>query len=170
MTRSTVSSTPVLRRTLVWSAVATAVLAVIGAAVGFLVAGVPGLWSALVAVLLAAVFLGLTGASILIANRWFGDPLYVPIFFGSVMGAWILKFVLFIVALFLLRGQPWLHPTVFLVALVISVVVALVIDVLVMLRTRIPHASDVVLPTMDDLQDPEARSAGQDPEPGQSTV
>jgi len=170
MTRSTVSSNPVLRTTLLWSAAATAVLAVAGAVVGYLVAGAPGLWSALVAVVLAAVFLGLTGASILIANRWFGDPLYVPIFFGSVMGAWLLKFVLLIVALFLLRGQPWLHPTVFLVALVVSVVVALVIDVLVMLRMRIPHASDVVLPTMDDLRDPEARSADQDPEPGQSTL
>lgn len=151
MTRPTVSSNPLLRTTLLWSAVATAALAVIGAIVGFLVGGTGGLWSALVAVLLAAVFLGFTGASILIANRWYGDPLYIPIFFGSVMGAWLLKFVLFIVALFVLRGQPWLHTGVFLIALVVSVVVSLVIDVVVMLRMRMPHASDVSLPTVADI-------------------
>jgi hypothetical protein len=55
------------------------------------------------------VFLGFTAGTILIANRWYGDPLYVPIFFGAVMGGW-LKFVVFLVVLFLLRGQPWLNP------------------------------------------------------------
>lgn len=152
MTRATVSSTPVLRTTLRWSAIITAVLAVVGAGIGWLVAGYPGLWSALVAIVLAAVFLGLTGASILIANRWFGDPLYVPIFFGSVMGAWLVKFVLFIVVLLVLRGQPWLNTTVFFVALVVSVIASLVIDVVVMTRLRIPHASDVTLPTLAEVE------------------
>jgi hypothetical protein len=151
MNRPTVSSTPVLRTTLLWSAVATAVLAIAGAVVGYLVGGQDGLWSALIAILLAAVFLGFTAASILIANRWYGDPLYVPIFFGSVMGAWVLKFVIFIVVLLALRGQPWLNAGVFLIALVVSVVVSLVIDVVVMLRMRVPHASDVTLPTAADL-------------------
>ncbi len=158
MNRPVVSSTPVLRTTLLWSAIATAVLAVIGALIGWSVRGTDGLWSALVAVLLAAVFLGFTGASILIANRWYGDALYVPIFFGLVMGAWVLKFVVFIVVLVVLRGQPWLDPTVFFVALIVSVVASLLIDVLVMLRMRIPHASDVTLPTAADLD-----SAGDPP-------
>lgn len=164
MTRPTVSSTPVLRTTLLWSAVATAVLAVIGAVVGLVVGGPEGLWSALIAVLLAAVFLGLTGGSILFANRWFGDPLYVPIFFGSVMGAWLVKFVLLIVVLFVLRGQPWLDEGVFFVALVASVAVSLVIDVLVMTRMRVPHASDVTLPTLADLPE-EGRRPGTDDNP-----
>lgn len=151
MNRPTVSSTPVLRTTLLWSAGATAALAVIGAIVGYAVAGSEGLWSALIAVLLAAIFLGLTGASILIANRWYGDALYIPIFFGTVMGAWVIKFILFIVALVVLRGQPWLNPPVFFVALIVSVVASLVIDVVVMTRMRIPHVSDVALPTAADL-------------------
>lgn len=151
MTRPTVSSTPVLRTTLWWSAAATAVLALIGAVIGYAVAGTEGLWSALVAVLLAAVFLGLTGASILIANRWYGDALYIPIFFGTVMGAWVVKFVLFIVVLVVLRGQPWLNPPVFFTALIVSVIASLVIDVVVMTRMRIPHVSDVTLPTAADL-------------------
>ncbi|MGB4780189.1 hypothetical protein [Microbacterium sp.] len=157
MTAPVVSSTPVLRTTLLWSAVATGILAVAGALIGFAVADWSGLWSALVAIVLAAVFLGLTGASILIANRWFDDPLYVPIFFGAVMGGWILKFVIFIAVLLMLRGQSWLHPTVFFIALVASIVASLVIDVVVMLRMRVPHASDVTLPTLADVVD-EARA------------
>ncbi len=151
MNRPTVSSTPVLRTTLLWSAAATGVLAIAGALIGFAVGGVDGLWSALVAIVLAAVFLAFTGVSILIANRWYGDALYVPIFFGSVMGAWVLKFAIFIVVLLVLRDQPWLNGPVFFVALVASVIASLIIDVVVMLKMRIPHASDVALPTADEV-------------------
>ena len=133
-----------------WSGGVTAVLAVLGAIIGFLVDGGTGLVSALTGVLIAAVVLGITGASILIANRWYGDPLYVPIFFGAVMGGWIVKFVLFIVVLLVLRGQPWLNGPVFFVALVVSVITSLVIDVVVMLKMRVP-AVDVSLPTLADV-------------------
>ncbi|MBW9119279.1 hypothetical protein JNB63_04155 [Microbacterium trichothecenolyticum] len=151
--RTPVSSTPILRTVLMWSGTVTAILAVVGAIVGFLVAGTTGLWSALAGVLVAAVFLGITGASILIANRWFGDPLYVPIFFGIVMGGWILKFVVFIVILLVLRGQPWIEPAVFFVAAVVSVLASLAVDVVVMVRMRVPHVSDVELPTDPDAGD-----------------
>lgn len=148
-----VSSNRLFRTTLLWSAIAAGVLAVAGAIIGFAVAGQSGLWSALVAVLLAAVFLGFTAASILIANRWYGDPLYVPIFFGAVMGGWILKFALFLAALFVLRGATWLNGTVFFVALVVCVIASLAIDVVVMLKLRVPHVGDVSLPTLADVAD-----------------
>ena len=148
--RTPISSTPILRTVLVWSGSVTGILAAVGAIVGFLVAGMDGLWSALAGVLIAALFLGITAASILIANRWFGDPLYVPIFFGIVLGGWILKFVVFLVALFVLRDQPWVVGPVFFLALVASVLASLVIDVVVLMRMRVPHVSDVTLPTDPD--------------------
>jgi hypothetical protein len=153
MSPSPVSSTPILRTVLVWSGAVTLVLAVVGAVLGFLVAGATGMWSALVGVLVAAVFLGITAASILIANRWYGDALYVPLFFGIVLGGWILKFIVFIVALLLLRDQPWIEPTVFFLAVVASVLASLVVDVVVLLRMRVPHVSDVELPTDPDADD-----------------
>jgi hypothetical protein len=153
MSPSPVSSTLILRTTLRWSAIVTAVLAVLAGIVGFLAAGTTGLWSALAGVLIAAVFLAITGLSILIANRWFGDDLYVPIFFGIVLGGWILKFIIFIVALLILRGQPWIEPTVFFVSVVVSVLASLAVDVVVMLRTRVPHVSDIALP--DDPEEGE---------------
>lgn len=147
MNAQPISSTPILRTTLVWSGGVTAVLAVLGAIIGFLVDGGTGLVSALTGVLIAAVFLGITGASILIANRWYGDPLYVPVFFGIVLGGWILKLIVFIVALLLLRGQPWLNGTIFFVAVVVSVLASLVVDVIVLMRMRVPNVSDAILPT-----------------------
>lgn len=160
MTTSSLSSTAVLRTTLIWSAIVTAGLAVVAGVVGYLVAGTTGLWSALVGVLIAAVFLAITGISILIANRWYGDDLYVPVFFGIVLGGWILKFVVFIVALLILRGQPWIEPTVFFVSVVASVLASLAIDVVVLTRMRVPHVSDVSLPTAAELgEDSEDRSS-----------
>lgn len=161
MTASPVSSTPVLRTTLRWSGLVACLLIVIGAAVGFLVSGPNGLWSALSGVLVAAVFLGITSASILIANRWFGGDLYVPIFFGIVLGGWLLKIVLFVVAMLVLRGQPWIVPVVFFVALVVSVLASLVVDVVVLARMRLPHVSDTSLPS-----DPEEGDRRDTPPPG----
>lgn len=160
MTPNPVSSTPILKTTLVWAGAVTAVLAIVGAVVGYLVAGTSGMWSALVGVLVAAVFLAITGASILIANRWFGDALYVPVFFGIVLGGWILKFVVFLIVLVVLRGQPWVDPAVFFVAVVVSILASLAVDVVVLTRMRIPHVSDVELPASD----PEAGARG-DSEP-----
>lgn len=153
MSPNPVSSTPILRTVLVWGSIVAGALAVIGGVIGYLVAGTDGLWSALAGVVIAALFLGITVASILIANRWYGDPLYVPIFFGIVLGGWILKFVVFLVLLFVLRGQPWVEPTVFFLALVASVLASLTVDVLVLLRMRVPHVSDVQLPTDPDAGD-----------------
>jgi len=156
MSPNPVSSTPILRTTLVWSAGVTAVLAVAAAVIGFLVAGTTGLWSALLGVLIAAVFLAITALSILIANRWYGDDLYVPIFFGIVLGGWILKFIVFIVALLLLRGQPWVEPFVFFFSVLASVIAGLVVDIVVMAKARVPYVDGVELPTSSDASSGDA--------------
>ncbi|MBB3156609.1 hypothetical protein FHS07_000293 [Microbacterium proteolyticum] len=142
-----------LRTALVWGGIVTAALLVAGAAVGFAVGGAPGLGSALAGVAVSAIFLAVTAISILVANRWYGDPLYVPIFFGIVLGGWLLKLILFIVAIAVLRGQDWVDLVVFYVALVISVLASLAVDVVVLMRMRIPSASDVTLPTDPDAGD-----------------
>lgn len=151
---SPVSSTPILRTTLTWSGAVAVVLALVGGVIGFLVDGTDGMWSALAGVLIAAIFLAITGISILIANRWYGDDLYVPLFFGIVLGGWILKFVVFIVLLLVLRELPWVNLPVFFFATVVSILASLVVDVVVLMRMRVPHVSDVTLPTADDIVDP----------------
>ncbi|GAA3630879.1 hypothetical protein GCM10022200_12090 [Microbacterium awajiense] len=157
MRPTTISSTPVMRAALRWTAGIAVVLAVVGALVGYLVAGTSGLWSALTGIVLAIVFLALTGLSVLVANRWYGGPLYVPIFFGIVLGAWVLKFIAFIAVLLLVRDQPWVDPVVFFLSLVAGVLVSLAVDVIVMVRMRLPYVGEVDLPDADESG--EARSA-----------
>lgn len=147
MSPNPVSSTPILRRTLIWSAVATAALAVVAGTIGFFVAQVEGMVSGLLGVLLAALFLAITGISILVANRWYGEPLYVQLFFAIVLGGWLLKLGVFLVVMILLSGQPWIHPMVFFLSIIAGVMMSLVIDVLVLTKMRLPHVSDTTLPT-----------------------
>lgn len=156
MSPSPVSSTPILRRTLIWSAVAAVVLAVVAGVIGLLVDGVDGLWSGLLGVLLAALFLAITAISILVANRWYGDPLYVQLFFAIVLGGWLLKLGVFIVVMIVLSGQPWIVPMVFFLSIVAGVALSLAIDVIVLTQMRLPHVSDTSLPT----EVPEDRAPG----------
>lgn len=154
MSPSPVSSNPILRRTLIWSAVSMVVLAIVAGGIGLLVGETEGLVSGLLGVVLAMLFLGITALSILIANRWFGDPLYVQLFFAIVLGGWLLKLGLFVVIMIVLSGQPWIHPMVFFLSIVTGVVATLVIDVIVITRMRLPHVSDASLPS--EVQDDRA--------------
>jgi hypothetical protein len=140
------SSEPVLRRVLKWGGVLAIGIAVVGAVVGFIFAGWIGVTSALIGTAMAVVFLGITAASILLANRFYGSDIYVGAFFGIVLGGWLLKFVLFLILAFALKGQPWINPAIMFLSLIAGVIGSLVVDVLVVFRSRIPYASDVTLP------------------------
>lgn len=136
------SSQPVLLRALRWGALATFVLLVVCGGVGWLVAQGPGLVGGVLGAVFAGVFLGLTVGSIAFANRFIESDLYVGLFFAIVLGTWILKFILFIVMAVTLREQPWLNPQVLFLSLVAGVIVSLVIDVLVVAKSRLPYVSD----------------------------
>ena len=150
MTSPRSSSSVILRMTLVWSAGITGILAVVGAVIGYLIAGPTGLASALVGVLLAGLFLGMTALIILIAGRLPPGPAQIPTFVGIVLGGWVVKLVVFIVALLLLRGQPWIEPFIFFFSVLVSVIASLVVDLVVMARARVPYVGDVDLPTSAD--------------------
>ncbi|QBE50370.1 3-oxoacyl-ACP reductase [Leucobacter triazinivorans] len=136
------TSQPVLLRALRWGILATIALVVVFGGIGWLVAEGRGLTGGAMGAAFAGVFLLLTVGSIAFANRFVDSPVYVPVFFGIVMGAWLVKFIGFIVALLILRGQPWLDPRMFFFGLLAGVIVSLVIDVLVVTKSRIPYVSD----------------------------
>jgi len=141
---------PVFTRALRYGAWFAVAVAVVGGAVGFLVAGVPGLIGGLLGAVLAAVFLGLTAASMLIAGRATKGDSTNPIFFAIVIGVWVLKLVVFIVVEVLLRGQPWFNPFVFFGATVVVVLGSLILDVVALYRARVPYVTDVTLPGESD--------------------
>lgn len=150
MTRPTVSSTPLLRMTLVVGSIVGGVLLVAAGVVGFLVAGEDGLASGLVGALIGAVFPAFTAISILVANRFYGRPAYLQIFFGVVLGGWLLKFILVIVALVVLTRVDWVVPLVFYFSLLATAIASLVVDLIVLMKMRLPAVSDIVMPAGDE--------------------
>lgn len=132
------SSVPVLRRTLAYGFAFAAAIAVVGGVIGLLVAGPIAAWSAVIGAAMAGVLLGITALSILIAVRF-----DIVAFFGIVLGAWLLKFVAFIVAALALRDQPWINPTALFLSLIAGVIASLVVDVVVVMKTRMPYVSDL---------------------------
>ncbi|MGH1548135.1 hypothetical protein ACRAWB_02735 [Leifsonia poae] len=140
------TSTPVLRDVLKYGLILAGAIAIVGMLLGGLFAGWIGVTSALIGTAMAAVFLSITALSILIANRFIGSDLFVGLFFGIVLGGWIVKFVLFLVLAILLRDQPWINPVVLFLSLIAGVIGSLVVDMIVVFRSRVPYASDVTLP------------------------
>ena len=124
-----------------YTGVLALVIAVVGGGLGYLFAGTDGLWSALVGVGLAILFAAITAASMLVAIRF-----TLGAFFGIVMGAWLLKLVIFIVLLVVLRDQPFVNDVVLFLALVVSIIGTLAVDALVVVRGRLSYVSDATLP------------------------
>jgi len=69
-----------------------------------------------------------------------------PGFFASVLGTWLVKFVVFLAAVFWLGDQQWLERTTLFLTIVAALLVGLVTDLVVVARSRMPYVSDVSLP------------------------
>ena len=132
------SAIPILKRILAYGGILALAIAVIGSIVGLIVAGGVGLVSALIGTVMAVVFLGITAASIVLATKVARGDLLSVAFFGIVMGAWLVKLVVFIVLIILLKDQPWIQTQVLFLTVVIAVIGTLVVDVVVIARSRMP--------------------------------
>ncbi|MGK0714717.1 3-oxoacyl-ACP reductase [Leucobacter sp. W1153] len=138
------TSQPVLLRALGMGAIATAVLMAGFGTVGYLVSSTPGAIGGVLGAALAFVLLGLTIGSIAFANaKFISSENFVVIFFAIVMGAWLVKLVAFIVVVIILRDATWLDTQILFFSLIAGVLVSLIIDVLIVTRTRMPYVSDV---------------------------
>ena len=139
------SAMPVLKNTILFGGLLAVAIAVVGSVVGFLVDGGTGLVSALIGAAMAFLFLGVTAGSILLANRIANSDFLNPLFFVTVLGGWLLKFAVFLVLLIVLKDQPWINNVVLLLTVIVGVVGSLVVDVVVIARSRQPYV-DVELP------------------------
>ena len=109
-----------------------AAIAILGGGLGFVFAGVAGLVSGLIGAGLALVFSSLTAVSV-----FFGGKLSLGGFFGVVLGGWIVKLIGFIVLIALLKGAAFIAGPVLFFTLVASILGTLVIDSLIVLKSRI---------------------------------
>ncbi|MFC4555973.1 hypothetical protein [Georgenia faecalis] len=110
------------------------VLAVGGALIGGVLTGMPGVWGALMAAGIAALFtLGTALTMLLTADK----PIYVAS--GAGVGAWLVKTVVVIIVLVLVRDRDFYSPGVFFCVLVVALLGSLAIEFSAMLKARIPN-------------------------------
>ena len=126
----------VFRRGFVWSVIAIAVVSVIGCAIAYFAAGTPGLWSALAGAGLAAMFgLGTQLVAILTVRK---DPL---VFAAAVMVSSMAKILLLIVGAVIAQNVASLVRPAFGATLLAGSLAAIIVDLIVFERGRIPYVS-----------------------------
>ena len=139
------NNTTILTRALRYGAILTIIVLVVGGLIGFLVGGVPGLVSALLGAGVTAVFMGLTAGSFVVASRVAKLPEGIAVYYGIILGTFLLKFVVFLVLVISLRHVAWLNPTVFGFTIIAAVLGTLIVDGLALQRGRVPY-TDAELP------------------------
>jgi len=115
-------------------AVLLAAVAVLGLAVGWFAAGLPGVWAALIGVALTAVFCGGTMWSI--THTIGSTPVSMA---ATVMLTWLVKLVVLIVVLFILRGRDFYNPYVLFGVIAVGVIGALIVQALAVKNSRLPY-------------------------------
>ena len=90
--------------------------------------------------------LGLTPVSIMWGFKLGKGDVLSPGFFSAVLGTWLVKFVVFLAAVFWLGDQTWLDSTILFVTIVASVLAGLITDLVVVAKSRMPYVSDIDLP------------------------
>ncbi len=111
-------------------------IAVLGSVIGFFAAGLPGLFGSLAGAVIALIFVSLTAISVLV-----GSKLSLGGFYGVVLGGWILKLVLFVIAISVLKSIDGLNGVAVFATLVASVLGSLAVDGFVVTKSKIPAVS-----------------------------
>jgi len=132
----------VMKRVLKFGTLLVVAILAVGSLVGFLIAGVSGVLAAIAGSIAALAFTGLTALSVLVGARF-----SLAGFLGAVLGGWLLKMLLFLVAFTVLNKASWLtreaRPIVFF-TIVIAVIGGLILDTRIVSKARL--SAEVKLP------------------------
>ncbi len=113
-----------------------AALTVLGIGLGYLVAGLPGVWGALIGIGLALLFSGTTVASMLVTARAPATTMA-----AVVMGAWLAKVVVLIAVLVVIRDEDFYHRGVLAVVLFAGVIGSALLDLRAVRTGRVPYVT-----------------------------
>ena len=126
----------VFTKVLKFGALLIATIAVVGSGIGYLSAGLAGLFGALVGALIALIFVSLTALSVLIGGR-----MNLGGFYAVVLGGWLLKIIIFIVMIAILKRVEGLNGVALFATLVASILGSLAVDGFVVTKSKIPVVS-----------------------------
>ncbi|GAA1709520.1 hypothetical protein GCM10009809_02260 [Isoptericola hypogeus] len=131
---ATVAERRVLRTALRDTLILVGALVVLGGGIGALVAGMAGVWGALVGAALVAFFCATTIWSML---RTVGSsPARMAAF---VMGAWVAKIVVLIVVLALIQGKDFYDPWVLIAVIGVGAIGSALLDYRAVNSGRVPY-------------------------------
>jgi len=109
-------------------------LTVVGTAAGWWLAGSPGVWGALLGAAVALVFSGSTVlAMLLTADK------SITTASGALVGTWIAKTFLLIIAFSVLRGMDFFDRQVFGVVVIVAVLGSVLLDYRAVAGARVPY-------------------------------
>ena len=134
-----------IRRTWLWGIVGISLVAIVSSVAGALAADLDGVLGALLGTAVGFAFLALTPLSITWALRAGRGDVLRPGFFAVVLGVWLAKFVVFLALVFWLGDVAWADSTTLFLTIVGSLLVGLIVEVTVVVRSRPPEI-DVELP------------------------
>ena len=124
----------VLRTALIGTVVLVVGLAVVGALVGWFIAGAPGVWGALLGAGIALVFCGTTLVTTMVTSR--SDLTTMTM---VVLGAYLAKMLVLVIVFALLRDVDFFHLGTFVVVLLLGVAGSMVLDFRAIAAGRVPH-------------------------------
>lgn len=127
------SADDVFKKALIQGTILTLAVALVGSGIGYLIASVEGVVSALIGAALALVFTSLTAISMLVGRKF-----SLAGFFGVVMGGWLFKLLGFAILVGFLKDAEFLNGPVLFFTVVAAVLGSLAIDSVAVLRARIP--------------------------------
>ncbi|NCC95126.1 MAG: hypothetical protein EOM10_17975 [Opitutae bacterium] len=110
------------------------VLLVLGLGAGYLIAGLGGVWGALMAVAIAGFFM-LTTVAIMLATA--DKPLAIAS--AAFVAGWLVKVLVLFGILIAVRGRDFYHPAVFFAVLTVAIIGSTIIEMRAVATARVPN-------------------------------
>jgi hypothetical protein len=126
----------VFRRALRDMGVLVAACLVLGVGIGYLVAGTPGVWGAVIGAGIALLFSGTTTLSMLLTSHTAPGRMMAVI-----MGTWLGKLAVVIVLLAVLRGMDFYDRYVLAAVVAVAVIGSALLDYRAVARGRVPYVT-----------------------------
>lgn len=124
----------ILRQALRWAVTLTIVVAGLGAAIGWFVAEMPGVWGALMGAALTLVFCGTTIVAMMLTTNSGATTMA-----GVVVGSWFLKVVVTLGLVIAVRDATFYDKPVFVATVVVAVIGTLALDMRAVSSGRMPY-------------------------------
>ena len=117
-----------------WGSLGALVALLLAGGIGWLVDGAAGLWGGLLGIAIPVSFFSITVIVALLTLR-----VRPEVFGAAILGSWVLKLIVLIIVLALLSGADFYTRTVFFIAFVVGTVGYLLMEAVIVLRTRVPY-------------------------------